>query len=161
RRSPRAHRRHAPRDRGAPPGRGCPLRGRRRATDDRRGRGRAGRRLVRRPARRRRSGGRAVVSRLRPATVLLGALVLGACGFQAQPTTRARLRVIAEPEDARVFVDDRFVATARVLAREPLALRPGTHLVTLTASGYFPHDMQLELPMGETKLEIELRPVPP
>ncbi len=98
---------------------------------------------------------------VRASAALASALLLGACGFQGQPTTRAKLRVVAEPEDARVFVDDRFVATARVLAREPLALRPGAHLLTVTASGYFPHDMQIDLPTGETKIEIELRPVPP
>ncbi len=83
------------------------------------------------------------------------------CGFQGEPATHASLRVTVEPEEASVYVDDRFVATSRVLAREPLRIRPGAHLLTLTAPGHFPHDMELNLPAGETHVEIRLRPVPP
>ncbi len=86
---------------------------------------------------------------------------VASCGFQGEPTTRSMLRVTAEPAEARVYVDDRFVATARVLARQPLALKAGHHLITLTAPGHFPHDMELTLPAGETAVEVRLRPVPP
>lgn len=95
-------------------------------------------------------------------TFVVFALALAAsCGFQGEQRTRSMLRVKAVPEEARVFVDDRFVATARVLGRQPVALRPGHHLLTITAPGYFPHDMELTLPTGETKVEVQLRAVPP
>jgi hypothetical protein len=87
------------------------------------------------------------------------ALVAG-CGMQPRPPSRAALRVVASPETARVFVDDRFIATSRVLAQQPLVLAPGRHLLTLEASGHFPHDLEIELPIGETTVEVELRPIP-
>lgn len=103
-----------------------------------------------------------MVSALR-ATALCAALastVAAGCGMQGRPPTRSTLRVVASPETARVFVDDRFVATSRVLAQQPLVLSPGRHLLTLEASGHFPHDLEIDLPTGETTVEIELRPVP-
>lgn len=88
-------------------------------------------------------------------------LLLCACGFQNVRETPTRLQVIAEPEAARVYVDERFVATARVLAARPRQLRPGPHQLTLRAPGYFPHDVDVELPPGTTTVRIRLRPVPP
>ena len=70
------------------------------------------------------------------------------------------LKVIAVPETARVYVDERFVASAQVLEGRPRALRPGTHYVTVKAPGYFPHDLEVELTPGETVLRIRLEPVP-
>lgn len=87
-----------------------------------------------------------------------------AAGCASAPATRkqpAELRTVVEPETARVQVDERFVGAARVLARHPARLTPGTHRITVEAPGHFPHDMQLELPPGETKLELQLRPIPP
>ncbi|MFO0697156.1 MAG: PEGA domain-containing protein [Polyangiales bacterium] len=73
----------------------------------------------------------------------------------------AMLRVRAVPEEARVSIDDRYAATARTLAVEPRALRPGHHQITLEAPGYFPHDLELDLPSGETAIDVRLRPLPP
>ena len=33
--------------------------------------------------------------------------------------------------------------------------------MTVQAEDHFPHDMELDLPPGETTLTIELRPIPP
>lgn len=90
-------------------------------------------------------------------------LVAMACGCGGAPVAgqQARLRVIAQPPEARVYVDDRFVASARRLALRPEVLRLGLHHVTITAEGYFPHDEELELAPGETKIEITLVAVPP
>jgi hypothetical protein len=68
--------------------------------------------------------------------------------------------VIADPEIARVEVDDRFIGTARVLAHRPEALAVGTHFVTIAAPGFFPHDVEVDLPAGETRIEISLRAIP-
>jgi hypothetical protein len=92
--------------------------------------------------------------------IVAGALLcLSACASVA--TRPAELRVIARPENARVYLDDRFVATARVLSRRPESVRAGVHYMTITADGYFPHDVELDLPSGLTTVEISLRPVPP
>jgi hypothetical protein len=89
------------------------------------------------------------------------AFALSACGASQPGAEAAALRVVAEPDMARVYVDDRFIATARRLAVRPAPLRTGVHFVTVSADGYFPHDVELDLPAGETTVEITLRPVPP
>lgn len=73
----------------------------------------------------------------------------------------ARLRVIATPADASVYIDGHYFGRATVLSQEPKALAPGAHLMTVQAEDYFPHDMELDLPRGTTTLTIDLRPVPP
>ena len=85
-----------------------------------------------------------------------------ACG--AGPSTRrkppAKLQVIAKPDTAVVYVDERFFAPARKLAERPGPLRQGKHRVTIKAADHFPHDLELDFPAGVTKVEIALRPVP-
>ena len=87
-------------------------------------------------------------------------LLLSACGAQQAPGTPARLRVLAEPENARVDIDERYAGSARRFAVRPKEVRPGRHRITVTAPGHFPHDLLLELPPGETTIRISLRPIP-
>ncbi len=98
---------------------------------------------------------------MRAAAVLL-VFVVVACAKQGTVAPEpARLKVIATPPDASVYVDGHYFGRATVLSQEPKALAPGVHLMTVKAEDHFPHDMQLDLPRGLTTLEIELRPVPP
>lgn len=90
----------------------------------------------------------------------LGLCILAGCGGEPRPTP-AGLEVVADPEDARVYVDGRFVASARVLAHRAHRLPAGVHQITVSAPGYFPHDIETELPPGVSKIEISLRPIPP
>jgi hypothetical protein len=48
-----------------------------------------------------------------------------------------------------------------VLAVQPKSLTPGVKYVTFKAPDYFPHDVRLELPAGETTVKMKLRPIPP
>ena len=89
------------------------------------------------------------------------AITLSACGASQPGAEAAQLRVVAEPDMARVYVDDRFIATGRRLAVRPAPMRTGVHFLTISAEGYFPHDVELDLPAGETTVRITLRPVPP
>lgn len=92
------------------------------------------------------------------------AFVLIALGCAKQGTVSpepARLKIIATPPGASVYIDGHYFGRATVLAEEPKALAPGVHLMTVTAEDHFPHDMELDLPPGVTTLTIELRPVPP
>lgn len=91
----------------------------------------------------------------------LATAILGACGASQPVAERAQLKVIAQPQNASVYVDDRFVATARRLTHRPEPLRAGVHHVTISAPGHFPHDVEVELPSGLTTIEVELRPIPP
>ena len=97
-----------------------------------------------------------------PALALCFALLLSACGGAQRPRQAvAELRTIVEPPTARVQVDERFVGAARVLEKRPARLTPGKHRVTVEAPGFFPHDMELDLAPGVTKVDLKLRPVPP
>lgn len=87
-------------------------------------------------------------------------LCLSACGGVSTAPTRAQLRVIVQPDTARVDVDERFAGSGRLLSVRPKALAPGTHHVSVSAPGYFPHDLELELPPGETTVNVSLRAVP-
>jgi hypothetical protein len=73
----------------------------------------------------------------------------------------ARLKVVANPPTASVYIDGHYFGRATVLSQEPKALAPGIHLMTVSAEDHFPHDMELDLPRGLTTLEIALRPIPP
>ena len=93
----------------------------------------------------------------------LGLLCLAATGCM---TTRTRVRmaylkVVAEPPATTVYNGDHFIGTARILAKQPKALPPGVKYLTFKAHGYFPHDLKLQLPEGDTTVKIKLRAVPP
>ena len=96
------------------------------------------------------------------ATALLLALLSFGCAKQGTVAPEpARLKVLATPPDASVYIDGHYFGRATVLSQEPKALVPGIHLMTVQAEDHFPHDMELDLPPGTTTLTIELRPVPP
>lgn len=84
-----------------------------------------------------------------------------ACASVPVRPTPAMLRVIAEPETAGVYVNDQFVGSARVLSQRPKSMPPGVKFITFQAPNYFPHDVRLDLPAGETTVRIKLRPIPP
>lgn len=93
--------------------------------------------------------------------VLIASLSLASCVRPVPPPRLAKLRVLAEPETTTVYVDDRYVGSARVLAAKPRSLSPGVKLVTFKAPGYFPHDVRLDLPSGVTTVRMKLRKIPP
>lgn len=93
--------------------------------------------------------------------VLVVLVACAACGASQPAREQAQLRIVAEPATASVYVDDRFIATARRIARRPEPLRTGVHHVTVSAPGHFPHDLELDLPAGLTTVEVSLRPIPP
>ena len=97
------------------------------------------------------------------AAALLFVLSLVACVAVETPLRPepARLKVIAKPPSASVYIDGHYFGRARVLAEEPKALPPGPHLMTIQADDHFPHDMEIELVPGTTTVEVKLRPVPP
>lgn len=88
------------------------------------------------------------------------ALLAAGCGLQGVRRTPARLQVVSDPPSARILVNDRLVGTGETLAEAPHETRPGSYRITVEASGYFPHDLELELPAGTTTMQISLRPIP-
>lgn len=94
---------------------------------------------------------------------LAPALLLAASGCMTVPQEArlAYLKVIAEPRQTTVYQNDRFLGSAHLLQKQPKALPPGTKYLTFKAPGYFPHDLQIKLPVGETTVKVKLRPIPP
>lgn len=99
-------------------------------------------------------------SALKRASLLGLAVFAYACATVPVRPTPAMLRVIAEPESASVYVNDQFIGSARVLANRPKSMRPGVKFITFQAPDFFPHDVRLDLPAGETTVRIKLRPIP-
>lgn len=93
--------------------------------------------------------------------VAMGAWVASCSSVPVRPSKSALLRVIAEPDTASVYVNDQFVGSGRLLALRPKPMRPGVKFITFQAPNYFPHDVRLELPAGETTVRIKQRPIPP
>ncbi|HEX4354449.1 MAG TPA: hypothetical protein VHZ95_16075 [Polyangiales bacterium] len=93
--------------------------------------------------------------------LLACALAAVSCMKPPVEVRMAYLKVLAEPAATTVYLNDRFIGSARLLQKQPKALTPGVKYVTFKAPGYFPHDLRLELPAGETVVKIKLRPVPP
>ncbi|MEM8606430.1 MAG: PEGA domain-containing protein [Myxococcota bacterium] len=98
---------------------------------------------------------------MRVGAALVAVMVLGCAKKDVTRPEPARLKVVASPDNASVYVDGHYFGRARVLAIEPKALVPGVHLMTVRAEDYFPHDLELDLPPGTTTVDIALRPVPP
>ena len=97
----------------------------------------------------------------RSALAVLALLALGCAKSNSVAPEPARLRVITRPAEASVYVDGHYFGRGTVLSQEPKALAPGVHLMTVEAEDHFPHDMELDLPRGESTITIELRPIPP
>lgn len=101
------------------------------------------------------------MERLRLAAALSLGLALLGCGGPQRGARPAEVRFLIEPATARVYSEDRFVGAARVLARRPEGFAPGRRHFTITADGYFPHDVEVDLPSGLTTIRVRLRAVPP
>jgi hypothetical protein len=66
---------------------------------------------------------------------------------------RARLTIHAEPADAAVYVDDRFVGTADELASmdRGIVVSPGKHTVTVSRPGYRDRSTEIEVGSGRSE----------
>jgi hypothetical protein len=91
--------------------------------------------------------------------------LLTACeaGFphSARPTVSFRMH--GTPMDAMVTLDEEIVGPIAVVEARGVALREGTHQVTVEAPGYFPWDQLVKADLGVAKridLKVELIPVP-
>ena len=97
---------------------------------------------------------------VRAAALVLALVALGCTKKGMVAAEPARLKVVTTPPNASVYVDGHYFGRATVLAAEPKALAPGVHLMTVQAEDHFPHDLELDLPAGETTVTVELRPIP-
>lgn len=74
----------------------------------------------------------------------------GPTGGDVAPSSQGRLRFEIEPDDAAVYVDDRYVGTAEELAGLSRGLRvnPGQHVVTVVRPGYGTKTVDVESKAG-------------
>lgn len=99
--------------------------------------------------------------------LLLAAFAFTSCGSSCgiysmrQKPSAAKLRVVAQPSGASVYINERFLASAKLLNKKPAKLKPGKKRITIQARGHFPHDVEVDLPSGLTTIEIKLRQIPP
>ncbi|HXM78084.1 MAG TPA: PEGA domain-containing protein [Thermoanaerobaculia bacterium] len=66
---------------------------------------------------------------------------------------RSRLRITAEPSDAAVYLDDRFVGSADELAsmERGIVVSPGKHTVTVSRPGYRDRTADVQVDAGKTE----------
>ena len=98
---------------------------------------------------------------MRSALLSLFAIAAVSCTTVPKEARMAYLKVVAEPENVTIYENDRFVGSAHLLAKQPKAMKSGTKYLTFKAPGYFPHDLIVKLPAGETTIKIKLRAIPP
>jgi hypothetical protein len=73
-------------------------------------------------------------------------------GRDVAPSSQGRLRFEVEPDDAAVYLDDRYVGTAEELGdlSRGLRLSPGNHVVTVVRPGYETKTVTVESKPGAT-----------
>jgi len=81
-------------------------------------------------------------------------------GGDVAPAAQVRLRFEVEPDDAAVYVDDRYVGTAEELGdlSRGLRLKPGKHVVTVVRPGYGTKTVTVEAKPGasiDVVIELE------
>jgi hypothetical protein len=97
---------------------------------------------------------------VRAAALVLALVAIGCAKKGTVPAEPARLKLITTPANASVYIDGHYFGRATVLSVEPKPLAAGIHLMTIQAEDHFPHDMELNLPPGQTTITITLRPIP-
>ncbi len=68
------------------------------------------------------------------------------------------LAIAVRPDDAAIYLDDRFIGTAAELGSERgIAVAPGRHILTISRPGYRDRRVEVEVSRGETeKVEVTL-----
>jgi hypothetical protein len=74
------------------------------------------------------------------------------------PTVSLHLR--GAPPEATVTIDDHFIGPLDVVAARGVALRKGTHRISVEAEGYFPWDKLVEAQDTPVELEVRLVAIP-
>lgn len=89
---------------------------------------------------------------------------LAGCATTAKttrPQADGALTIKCAVPDARIYVDDAFVARAAEAADHPLRVRSGTRRVEVRADGWFTAYRDVEVPANAaTRVDIDLRKVP-
>ena len=95
-------------------------------------------------------------------------LVVSGCAFSLSssesssnaPTVSLRLEGAAA--DATVHIDDQYIGPFSFVKKRGVALRPGTHRISVEKPGYFPWDTLVEVKEGDplVRLDVQLTRIP-
>ena len=92
------------------------------------------------------------------------AVTLAACRVgPASPSPRplGGLLITCAPNDASVFIDDKYQGTVAAARQRPLALPEGTYRIEIRREGYFSHFGEVVVSNGvQQRLEVKLRQEP-
>jgi hypothetical protein len=90
--------------------------------------------------------------------------ILAVAGCPATPEVPRQptggLRLMVEPADARIYVDEKLEGDATTYAQRPLLLHPGHHRIKIMADGYYSEYIEVEVGEMLIDLTVSLTPVP-
>ena len=90
-------------------------------------------------------------------------LALGGCptGTPRHLPRLGELALTCQPEDALVYVDDRYQGSVLALRQAPLSLPEGAHRLEVRRDGYFTHYAEVTVVHGvRQRLQVQLRKEP-
>ncbi len=80
-----------------------------------------------------------------------------ACAPKAPVVVTVSLRMMGDPPDARVTVDDELVGTLDVVRARGIALPIGKHSISVEHDGYFPCDKLVEVKEGDPPVRVDCK----
>jgi len=97
--------------------------------------------------------------------VLPMSVLIVSCGPTVATNLKVRslagLVVICDPQDAMIYVDDKYMGSVKGLNRRPLMLSEGLHRVEVRRDGYFAHFAEVKVAKGvRQQLRLKLRKEP-
>lgn len=103
------------------------------------------------------TGGRALAA----IAIALALTSLAACASAPAPAASGTLRVACTPDDAEVYLDDRFAGACAVLRARPLAAAAGLRRVEIRRPGHFTRYVEAEVrARASSDLRVDLRKSP-
>lgn len=114
-------------------------------------------------------GARPVALAVKALPVLLGLAALAGCPSagtgpgesNAGPRALQGVVLDCEPDDALIFVDDRYMGSVKGLTARPLTLAAGVHRIELRREGYFSRYLDVTVERGvKQHLRVKLRKEP-
>ncbi len=86
---------------------------------------------------------------------------VGCAGIGPAREPTGVLRLLGEPRDARIIIDDVTLGPLHVFERDGVLLRPGEHRVIARRAGYFPEYTTVTIEAQQvTTMTIKLRKIP-
>jgi len=98
--------------------------------------------------------------------LILAPLLLGSgCGpttpSPKDPRILQGILIVCDPDDALIYVDDKYMGSVKGLDRRPLPVPAGAHRLEIRKDGYFAHFAEVTVAKGvRQRLKVKLRKEP-